>query len=103
MRVTLNSETPSRDCGCASLLEHWESATHQKAVVCSVVNCKTPASDAAVVTVMDEAGTLRYVAPVCHWHARLEDFNTDLHDGSQLVPRSLLATCTYAVSASAAT
>lgn len=93
MRVILNVETPFRDCGCASLLEHWEAATHHKADRCSVAHCTAPANDAAVVTVMDEEGTRKHVAPVCHWHAAQKAFDTDVSQESRLVPHSIQDTC----------
>jgi hypothetical protein len=103
MRVTLNSETPSRDCGCASLLAHWESAAHHKAGSCSVANCHAPSTEAVLVAVMDEVGPHRYVVPVCHWHAQQKDFDTDLREESRLVSHSALATCANQVPVGAMT
>lgn len=103
MRVNLLFETPSRDCGCASLLEHWESACHQKAHRCSVATCTMPAGDAVVVRMEDESDPNRYVVPVCRGHAIQKNPTLELRTGSQLVSYSLLGTCTHRLSARAAT
>ena len=103
MRVNFSLETPSQDCGCGSLLEHWESACHHKAARCSVSTCLMPAGDAVVVRLADESDPHRYVVPVCRGHAIQKGGALDLRTGSQLVNFSLLATCAHRINASAAT
>lgn len=98
MRVILNGAMPSRGCGCTTLLAHWEAAAHQKAEHCAVALCTAPCrGEAAVVTVREEAGILRYVVPACHWHAHRENFDTDLGEDFPLIPYSPLTTCPQAV------
>ena len=103
MRVNFSLETPSLDCGCSSLLEHWESACHHKAIRCSVATCMMPAGDAVVVRTEGESDPHRYVVPVCRGHAIQKGLTLDLRNGSQLVNVSSLATCAYGVGARAAT
>lgn len=95
MRVNLSVETPSQDCGCLSLLEHWESAIHRKALRCSVAGCLMPPGDAVVVTMAEGVGAHAYVVPVCRGHAIQRGGALELRTGTQLVNYLLLPTCTH--------
>ncbi len=103
MRVNFVANPPSARCGCSSLLEHWESATHRKATRCSVATCTMPAGDAIVVTKSDEADTSPYVVSVCRGHALQKGGVLELRNMAELIPYSPQGTCTHLVSARAAT
>lgn len=95
MRVNFSSEKQSQTCGCSTLLEHWESAIHRKALRCSVAGCLMPPGDAVVVNMAEGADPHAYVVPVCRGHAIQKTGALDLRTGTQLVNYSLLATCTH--------
>jgi hypothetical protein len=103
MRINISPETPSQDCGCSSLLEHWESAIHRKALRCSVTGCLMPAGDAIVVTLADQNDPHPYVVPVCRGHAIQKSGTLELRTGTQVVNYSLLATCMHRLNEKVAT